>query len=227
MKTAIKDVPLTAFDTLLGLKALGSKGTPAFLLIQFTTKSSTTRATLSYFAMAGFRFYYPVAPAPDHSLALAQLSQLFPKIDVLWLKTIVSKYDSGSPDVVAKVSEKILVVYRGWYPQTEADPNSVAARNGYLLVLNERFPLADLAYLRGLIVQFKFNHGRFLRERVFSFDPVHKITDLLLEHDKRPEGYPKRTDVSSLMPHDFFRSDDYVQVHFSYVSHIRDVEHNF
>ncbi len=141
----------------------------------------------------------------DHNETVRDLLLLFPSADGLWLSALVSKFDDDGllsrELIVDQVAQKILYVYHGWYPTTvSSDPLSVPAKNAYLVALHQRFPNADLGYLRSCILSTKYNH-------------VQHITDKLLDMERRNEGYPKRTDVQeTLKPNDLFRPLDYIEV---------------
>jgi hypothetical protein len=127
---------------------------------------------------------------------LNKLTRLFPGIDKGWLSLLLLKYTT-SHDAVEQVSEKILEHYHGWYPKTDLNPNSVVARNKYLFILSEIFPLADVGFLRSCIVKLKSNH-------------VYKIIERLLEMSKKSDGYPQRLEPGPLSKSDYFKSKEYI-----------------
>ena len=98
----------------------------------------------------------------------ALLLQLFPQADPLWLQSLVVQVQDSRSDkllstrsLVEQISEKILQLNYGWYPQIQGTPDSLEARNAFLKDLNQRFPVADIGFLRSCILSTQSNHGTY------------------------------------------------------------------
>ncbi|KAJ3047058.1 hypothetical protein HK097_000270 [Rhizophlyctis rosea] len=116
---------------------------------------------------------------------------VFPDIDLNYVHNL--RYPTtGRMRDLQTISDKVLS--QGWYPKApNGDPTSVEARNGYLTMLLDRFPDADISHLRNLILLHKTN-------------TLYEVTDRLVK-----SAYPKRLTTRPLQPEECFRDEAYIK----------------
>ncbi|KAJ2999740.1 hypothetical protein HDV02_001983 [Globomyces sp. JEL0801] len=127
--------------------------------------------------------------------AYMQLRTLFPDAEIEWLKDCVRHYKSDNHlIIVQEITQKLTEWQFGYYPKQFPSHSDISIKlNNALLLLLERFPDVDLAFIRDLILKQKSNIE-------------YNVTNELLKMAE----YPKRQVLEPLKESDMFRDNAYI-----------------
>ncbi|KAJ2999742.1 hypothetical protein HDV02_001985 [Globomyces sp. JEL0801] len=127
--------------------------------------------------------------------AYMQLRTLFPDAEIEWLKDCVRHYKSDNHlIIVQEITQKLTEWQFGYYPKQFPSHSDISIKlNNALLLLLERFPDVDLAFIRDLILKQKSNIE-------------YNVTNELLKMAE----YPKRKVLEPLKESDMFRDNAYI-----------------